>query len=136
MLLLLKLMLVPSLVAVATLAGRRWGPRVGGWFTALPIVGGPVLCFYAIEQGERFASRAAGGALQPVGVNSAADLSGPEPPSVLLLTRLHHVGDPQELLRAFEAASAGPVARAEVPGYRIHLAGPEAETPPACGSGA
>jgi hypothetical protein len=63
MLLLLKLMLVPSLVAVATLAGRRWGPRVGGWFTALPIVGGPVLCFYAIEQGELFAARAAGSAL-------------------------------------------------------------------------
>ena len=63
MLLVLKLLLVPSLVAAATLAGQRWGPRVGGWFTALPIVGGPVLCFYAIEQGETFASGAARSAL-------------------------------------------------------------------------
>jgi len=59
LLLTLKLMLVPGLVAIATLAARRWGPRVGGWFTSLPIVGGPVLCFYAIEQGESFAAGAA-----------------------------------------------------------------------------
>ena len=63
MLLVLKLVLVPSLVAAATLAAQRWGPRVGGWFTALPLVGGPVLCFYAVEQGEQFASDAARSAL-------------------------------------------------------------------------
>jgi hypothetical protein len=41
-----------------TLATRRWGPRVGGLLTALPVVTGPTLCFYALEQGPRFAARA------------------------------------------------------------------------------
>ena len=56
--LLLKLLLVPVLVAAVTLATRRWGPRVGGWLSALPTVAGPTLCFYAWEQGARFAARA------------------------------------------------------------------------------
>ena len=58
MLLLLKLCLVPILVASVMLAARRWGPRIGGWLTALPIIAGPTLCFYAIEQGHEFAARA------------------------------------------------------------------------------
>lgn len=59
MLLLLKLLLVPALVASVTLAGRRWGLRTGGVLTALPMVAGPTLCFYAIEQGHAFAASAA-----------------------------------------------------------------------------
>jgi hypothetical protein len=57
--LLLKLLLVPGLVAAVTLAVRRWGPAVGGWLAGLPIVAGPVLVFYALEQGDAFAARAA-----------------------------------------------------------------------------
>lgn len=57
--LLLKLLLVPGLVAAVTLAVRRWGPAVGGWFAGLPVVAGPVLVFYAIEQGNAFAAQAA-----------------------------------------------------------------------------
>lgn len=57
--LLLKLTLSPSLVAGASLAARRWGPQVGGWIAGFPIVAGPVLFFYAWEQGADFASRAA-----------------------------------------------------------------------------
>lgn len=57
--LLLKLLVVPGLVAVVTLAVRRWGPAVGGWLAGLPIVAGPVLVFYALEQGDAFAARAA-----------------------------------------------------------------------------
>src|SRR6185436_9521808 len=56
--LLLKLLLVPSLVAIVTLGVRRWGPAVGGWLSALPVVAGPVLVFYALEQGTVFAARA------------------------------------------------------------------------------
>ena len=63
MLLLLKLVLVPSLVAAVTLASRRWGLRVGGVLTGLPMVAGPTLCFYAIEQGHVFAASAARSAL-------------------------------------------------------------------------
>jgi len=61
MLLLVKLVLVPGLVAAVTLAARRWGYRVGGLLTALPVVAGPALCFYAVEQGTRFAASAAQG---------------------------------------------------------------------------
>jgi hypothetical protein len=59
MLLLLKLVLVPALVGGVTLAARKWGLRVGGLLTALPMVAGPALCFYAIEQGNEFAASAA-----------------------------------------------------------------------------
>ena len=55
----LKLFLVPGLVAIVTLAVRRWGPAVGGWLAGLPIVAGPVLVFYALEQGATFAAAAA-----------------------------------------------------------------------------
>ena len=58
MLLLLKLVLAPILIAVVTLGARRWGPRVGGWLTGLPTVAGPTLVFYAFEQGTSFAARA------------------------------------------------------------------------------
>ncbi len=59
MTLLLKLVLVPGLIALVTLAGRRFGPRIGGWLNALPLVAGPVLFFLALEQGEAFVARAA-----------------------------------------------------------------------------
>jgi len=46
-------------VAAVTLAVRRWGPGIGGWLSGLPVVAGPVLVFYAIEQGTTFAAQAA-----------------------------------------------------------------------------
>lgn len=58
MLLLLKLVVAPGLVAAVTLAVRRWGPAVGGWLSGLPVVAGPVLVFFAVEQGTAFAARA------------------------------------------------------------------------------
>lgn len=59
MLLLLKLILAPTLVAVASLLGRRFGPRAVGAVAGFPIVAGPVLLFFAIEQGAEFAAAAA-----------------------------------------------------------------------------
>jgi hypothetical protein len=59
--LVLKLLLVPGLVALVTLAVRRWGPTVGGWLTTMPVVAGPVIVFYALEQGAPFGARAAHG---------------------------------------------------------------------------
>jgi len=58
-LLLLKVVLVPALVVIVTLGGRRWGPRVGGFLTSFPIVAGPTLFFFATEQGTAFARDAA-----------------------------------------------------------------------------
>jgi len=57
--LLLKLVLVPGLIALVTLGGRRFGPRVGGWLNALPLVAGPTLFFLSLEQGNAFVARAA-----------------------------------------------------------------------------
>lgn len=64
--LLLKLILVPALIALVTLAGRRWGPAVAGWLSALPVVAGPILGFIAVEQGAAFAAKAAVGTLSAV----------------------------------------------------------------------
>ena len=63
MLLVLRLVLVPLLIAAVTLASRRWGHRVGAFVTALPAVAGPTLLFYAIQQGAQFAADAARGSL-------------------------------------------------------------------------
>jgi hypothetical protein len=64
--LLLKLFLVPALIALVTFAGRRWGPAVAGWLSAFPIVAGPILWFIALEQGAAFAAAAAVGTLTGV----------------------------------------------------------------------
>lgn len=64
--LLLKLFLVPALIVLVTLAGRRWGPAVAGWLSAFPVVAGPILFFIAVEQGAGFAAEAAVGTLSAV----------------------------------------------------------------------
>jgi hypothetical protein len=50
---------VPLLVLSVTLATRRWGSRIGGLLTGLPITSGPALFFFAVEQGDAFAAEAA-----------------------------------------------------------------------------
>lgn len=64
--LLLKLFLVPFLIFLVTLAGRRWGPAVAGWLSAFPIVSGPILLAITLEQGTGFAASAAEGTLLAV----------------------------------------------------------------------
>lgn len=58
-LLLLKLLLVPLLIATVTLAGRRWGQNLAGWLGSFPIVAGPILLILALENGNSFGARAA-----------------------------------------------------------------------------
>lgn len=65
-LLALKLLLVPTLIAGVTFAGRRWGPGVAGWLSAFPILSGPILLVLALEQGPEFAAQAAHGTLLAV----------------------------------------------------------------------
>ena len=74
-LLVLKLLLVPSLVVAVTLAVRRWGPAIGGWLSGLPIVAGPVLVFYAVEQGTPFAAEAAQATLAGMSATAAFSLA-------------------------------------------------------------
>ena len=57
--LVLKLTLAPALVAAATRVARRVGPRAGGLLAGLPIVAGPIVVIYAVENGEAFAEEAA-----------------------------------------------------------------------------
>jgi hypothetical protein len=61
--LVLKLIVTPVLIGAASLAGRRWGETLSGWFIGLPLTSGPVCWFLAIEQGTGFAAAAARGCL-------------------------------------------------------------------------
>src|SRR5882672_8357988 len=61
--LVLKIVLTPLLIAAASLAGRRWGPAVGGWFVGLPLTSGPIALFLALDHGAGFAAAAAVGSL-------------------------------------------------------------------------
>jgi hypothetical protein len=58
-----ELGIAPALAAVATLATRRWGARVGGVVSAFPAIVGPLLLITALEHGRPFAARAANGTL-------------------------------------------------------------------------
>jgi len=59
----LKLFLTPLLIAAVTLAGRRWGPGVSGWFMGLPLTSAPVSLILAWQYGRVFAAHAATGTL-------------------------------------------------------------------------
>jgi hypothetical protein len=59
----LKLVLAPAFVVGASLAARRFGPRVGGLVGGLPVVGGPILFVLAVVHDGVFAQRAANASL-------------------------------------------------------------------------
>jgi hypothetical protein len=67
--LILKLTIVPVLIALITLAGRRWGAHIAGWLSAFPVVGGPILFFIAMERGVDFASVSALGMFSSIAAN-------------------------------------------------------------------
>jgi hypothetical protein len=59
----LKLLSVPLLAGLVSLAGRKWGPLVSGWLVGLPLTSGPVVFFLALEQGTPFAAQSAKGTM-------------------------------------------------------------------------
>lgn len=59
LLLALKLLLAPLLVAAATLAHRRWGPAVGGRLVGLPLTATPLLILLSLADGGHFTTRVA-----------------------------------------------------------------------------
>jgi len=59
----LKVLVAPALIGVASWIGRRWGPQVGGWFLALPLTSGPVVLVLALDRGTAFAAQASQGTL-------------------------------------------------------------------------
>ena len=70
MILALKLVLTPGLIAIATIAGRRFGPSISGWLVGLPFTSGPVSLFLALEQGTGFAAAAAAGSIGGVAASA------------------------------------------------------------------
>ncbi len=63
MTLLLKLAITPTLIAGATLVGRRFGPSFAGWLVGFPFTSAPVSIFLTAEQGLIFAAAAAAGSI-------------------------------------------------------------------------
>jgi hypothetical protein len=62
-LLLLKLVITPSLIGAASLAGRKWGHSISGWLVALPLTTGPIALLLALTHGPSFAANSAAGTL-------------------------------------------------------------------------
>ncbi|MFN2463557.1 MAG: hypothetical protein ABR573_06610 [Candidatus Dormibacteria bacterium] len=60
--LLTRVILAPALVAIATLAARRWGPAAAGWAAATPVVAGPVLLVFVLDHGVAFGAQSAAAA--------------------------------------------------------------------------
>ena len=58
-----KLVLTPTLIGAVSLAGRRWGPAVGGWLVGLPLTSAPLVFFLTLERGLTFAAATAIGIL-------------------------------------------------------------------------
>ena len=56
---LLRLVLVPAAVWVASLAARRWGHTVSGYLGGLPLIGGPITLYLALDHGTAFAAQSA-----------------------------------------------------------------------------
>jgi hypothetical protein len=73
LLLTLKLLLGPILVAGGSAAQRRWGQAVGGRLIGLPLTSLPLLVILVVAQGNRFATVAAGATL--AGVSAQAVLT-------------------------------------------------------------
>ena len=59
MTLFLKLSLIPLVIWLATVAGRKWGHAVTGWITGLPLIAGPISIYLALDPGPDFAARTA-----------------------------------------------------------------------------
>lgn len=56
---LLRLLLVPAAVWLASLAARRFGHRVSGYLGGMPLIGGPITYFLALDHGADFAAHSA-----------------------------------------------------------------------------
>ena len=61
-----KLFAAPTLIGLASLAGKRWGPNIAGLLGGLPLVGGPVVLAIWLTDGPAIATRVALAA--PVGI--------------------------------------------------------------------
>ncbi|MBA6115307.1 hypothetical protein JET76_01060 [Pseudomonas putida] len=59
----LKFLITPTLMLVISLASKRWGSKIGGLLSGLPVTSALVMLFLSLEQGPGFALQAVPGAL-------------------------------------------------------------------------
>lgn len=64
--LLLKLTIVPIIILLITLAGRKWGSQIAGMLGGMPVVAGPIVVLLAVDQGVTFGIHAATSAIAGV----------------------------------------------------------------------
>jgi hypothetical protein len=67
---LLKLVLVPLVVWLASVAGRRWGHGIAGWVSGLPVIAAPIMLFVTLGEGVDFGSAASLAILQATPANA------------------------------------------------------------------
>lgn len=67
----LRLALVPAAVWLASLAARRWGHAVSGYLGGMPLIGGPITYFLAVDHGAQFAARSAAVTLATIAAQAA-----------------------------------------------------------------
>ena len=60
---LIKLILMPLIIAAVTLVSKKWGNSIGGILASLPWVAGPIIIFIAFEQGIDFAANSIAGSM-------------------------------------------------------------------------
>jgi hypothetical protein len=61
-----KVALVPALIGLSSIIGRRYGPVAGGWFAAFPLTSGPIVLVLGLQHGPQFAAQACTGILLAV----------------------------------------------------------------------
>jgi hypothetical protein len=66
-----RLALVPLAVLAASLAARRWGHAASGYLGGLPLIGGPITLFLALDYGAEFAARSATFTLAAIAAQAA-----------------------------------------------------------------
>ena len=67
----LRLALVPAAVWLASVAARRWGHSVSGYLGGMPMIGGPVTLFLALDLGPAFVAQSALFTLGAIAAQSA-----------------------------------------------------------------
>lgn len=70
----LKLLITPLLMLSISLAAKRWGTRIGGLLSGLPVTSASVMLFLSLEQGPGFVEKAVPGALAGVAAIQATYL--------------------------------------------------------------
>lgn len=101
-LLVFKLTLTPLAIGLATAAGRRWGPAVGGWIAGIPFTSAPVVLFVTLDRGTAFGTLTATAILAGTASQAAFALA-----YSVAATRWRWYGSLAAAVAAFAAATYG-----------------------------